>query len=423
MNTKPGKIAPIAAAVVSTLALAFGMSAQAEAVAAAPAAVDPLHKRLLTLDTHLDSTIHFERKGWSFGDRHDPAAEIAQIDLPRMTDGNLDGGFFSIFTPQGPLTAEGYAAARTWALKRSGMIDSMVGRFGDKIRLARSAADVTALNASGKLIAFKSIENSYPLGESVAPLAEFQRQGVRLAGPVHTKNNQFADSATDKPRWNGLSPLGRTWVAEMNRLGMVIDGSHASDTALEQMIEQSKTPLLLSHSGSRAQFDHARNLDDAHLRKLAASGGALCYSTIYQSDIKMGPERSALFEKLENVSDLTPAEQADLSARWHALNATTPMWSTTFDQYMAGLLHTIEVAGVDHVCFGGDFDGGGGFAGLEDVSALPRITAALKAAGYSDADLAKMWSGNILRIMGAAERHAKSLGKQHAQAVRTASKQ
>jgi len=405
MNGKFARIAPIAAiAALAALAAQLNPAQAGEA-----AAVDPLHKRLLTLDTHLDSTVHFARQGWSFGDRHDPAAEIAQLDIPRMADGNLDGGFFSIFTPQGPLTPEGYAAARAWAKKRSKMIDTTVARFGDRMQLARSAADATAINASGKLIAFKSIENSYPLGDSVALLAEFQRQGVRLAGPVHTKNNQFADSATDKPRWNGLSPLGRSWVAEMNRLGMVIDASHASDAALEQMIEQSKTPVLLSHSGSRAQFDHPRNLDDARIRKLAASGGAICFSTIYLGEINMSPERSALFGKLENVSDLSPAEQADLSKRWHALNATAPMWTSTFDQYMAALVHTIEVAGVDHVCFGADFDGGGGLRGLEEVSALPRITVALKAAGYSDDDLAKMWSGNVLRILGAAERYAKSV--------------
>jgi membrane dipeptidase len=380
--------------------------------------VDPLHKRLLTLDTHIDSTIHFGRKDWSFGERHDPAAEIAQVDIPRMADGNLDGGFFSIFTPQGPLTPEGYAAARASALKRSAMIDSMVAQSGDRVRLARRAADARAIDKGGRLIAFKSIENSYPFGESIAPLAEFQRLGVRLAGPVHTKNNQFADSSTDTPRWNGLSPLGRDWVAEMNRLGMVIDGSHASDTALDQMIELSKTPLLLSHTVSRAQFNHPRNLDDARIRKLAAAGGAMCYSAIYLSDIQMTPQREALFDKLEQVSDLSAAEQAELSASWHALNATSPMWKSTFDQYMAGLLHTIEVAGVDHVCFGADFDGGGGMAGLEEVSALPRVTAALKAAGYSEADLAKMWSGNILRILGQAERHARSLGRPRAAIVK-----
>jgi membrane dipeptidase len=372
------------------------------------ASVDATHKRLLTLDTHLDTSVHFGREGWSFGERHDASTEVAQLDIARMADGNLDGGFFTIYTAQGPLTAEGYAAARAFAFKRSSEIDTTVARFSDRMGLALRAADAPQIDAMGKLVAFKSIENSYPLGDSVELLADFQRQGVRLACPVHSKNNQFADSATDKPRWHGLSALGRDWVAAMNRLGMVIDPSHASDAAFDQMLALSKTPLLLSHSGPRAKFDHARNLDDERIRKLAAAGGAICFSTIYLSEMQMGPERAALFAKIGKISTLSPAEQADLGARWHALDKTTPMWTTTFEQYIDALLHTIAVAGVDHVCFGADFDGGGGIDGVENVEALPRITARLKAAGYSDADLAKMWSGNILRILDAAERHTRA---------------
>jgi membrane dipeptidase len=368
--------------------------------------VDAAHATLLTLDTHLDSPVHFGRAGWSFAERHDPSTEMAQVDLARMGDGNLDGGFFAIFTPQGPLTPQGYAAANAWAQKRSVEIDAMVARYADRIGAARNADDAPTLKAGGKLVAYKSIENSYPLGESVTGLADYQRQGVRLAGIVHTENNQFADSATDKPRWNGLSPLGRAWVSEMNRLGMVIDASHASDASFDQMLAQSTAPILLSHSGSRAMFDHPRNLDDARLRKLAASGGALCFSTIYLSKAEMGEERSALFDKSEHISSLNPAEQTELSARWIAMDKTAPIWSSTFDQYMTALLHVIAVAGPDHVCFGADFDGGGGIAGLQNVSDLPRITARLKAAGYADADLQKMWSGNVLRILRAAQTHA-----------------
>ena len=286
--------APVArvAAIVVLLATA-GCAVQKAGLGAN--AVDATHRNLLTLDTHLDTPVHFARAGWSFGDRHDPANEIAQLDIPRMADGNLDGGFFVIFTQQGPLTPEGYAAARAFAIKRSAEIDATIARFGDRISPARSASDAQEIEASGKLIAYKSIENSYPLGERVELLAEFQRQGVRLAGPVHTKYNQFADSSTDKPYWNGLSPLGGKWVAEMNRLGMVIDASHASDAAFDQMVELSKTPLVLSHSGPRAMFDHARNIDDVRIRKLAAAGGAICFTTIYLSELQMGPERAALF--------------------------------------------------------------------------------------------------------------------------------
>ncbi|MCG6119443.1 MAG: membrane dipeptidase [Blastomonas sp.] len=186
----------------------------------------PLHNRILTLDTHLDTPLHFAREGWSFGDRHDLATDLAQLDIPRMQDGALDGGFFVTYTDQGPLTPQGYADALAFARARSNLIDATLAKHSDAIGMAFSADDARRLNREGKLIAFKSIENSYPLGENVALLAEFHAKGVRMAGPVHSKNNQFADSATDSPRWNGLSPLGRQWVTEMNRLGMVIDASH-----------------------------------------------------------------------------------------------------------------------------------------------------------------------------------------------------
>ena len=375
--------------------------------ATTPISRGDFHASLLTLDTHLDTPVHFARAGWNFGERHDYANDLAQLDLPRMTDhGNLDGGFFVIFTNQGPLTREGYTAARDFALKRSDEIDTTLTRFADRIGSARTAADATRLDAAGKLIAFKSIENSYPLGEDLSLLGEFYRRGVRLAGPVHSSNNQFADSATDKPRWNGLSPLGVRWVAEMNRLGMVIDASHASDAAFDQILTLSKTPLLLSHSGSRGVFDHRRNIDDARIRKLAVAGGAICFTTIYLSDLNMTPERSELFGKHDQIGRMSPVEQADLTRRTRELDTRQTMWAADFDSYMAGLLHVIDVAGVDHVCFGADWDGGGGIAGLEDITAHPKITARLKAAGYSDADLVKMWSGNVLRILAAAQRHA-----------------
>lgn len=390
------------------MALVYALAGLTLASCATPGtpSADRLHAELLTLDTHLDTPVHFARAGWSFGERHSYANDLAQVDIPRMADGNLDGGFFVIFTDQGPLTPEGYAAARKFALGRSDEIDTTIARFGDRIAPARTAADAARISAAGKLIAFKSIENSYPLGEDLALLAEFQRRGVRLAGPVHSTNNQFADSATDKPRWNGLSQLGVRWVGEMNRLGMVIDASHASDAAFNQMLALSKTPLLLSHSGSRAVFDHPRNIDDSRIRKLAASGGAICFTTIYLTDLNMTPERGEVFGKHDAIGRMAPGEQAALTARTRALDARQPMWPADFAAYMKGLLHVIDVAGVDHVCLGADWDGGGGIAGLEDITAHPQITAALKAAGYSDADLAKIWSGNVLRILEAARSHA-----------------
>jgi len=375
------------------------------APAVSHAASDPdLHSQLLTLDTHLDTPINFARPGWDFGERHTVDNDIAQLDLARMRDGALDGGFFVVYTEQGPLTAEGYAEALVFARARSDLIDATLKRHRKLIRPALTADDALRLDRQGKLIAFKSMENSYALGGDLALLAEFHRRGVRMAGPVHGKNNQFADSATDEPQWGGLSPLGREWVAEMNRLGMVIDASHASDAAFDQMLELSKAPILLSHSSLRSTFDHPRNLDEDRLRKLAAKGGAMCISTIFMSEMNMTPARAELFAAYENAGSLSPDEQAELVRKWRALDQTEPMWDADFEAYMQMVLRAIEVAGVDHICFGADWDGGGGLAGLEDISALPKVTQRLKQAGFSDTDLTKMWSGNVLRILAAAQR-------------------
>lgn len=384
------------------LALLLAASALAGCATTAPdRAPQSLHSRLLVLDTHLDTPMHFARPGWDFGARHSLADDLAQLDIPRMRDGALDGGFFAIYTEQGPLDAKGYADALAFARGRSDLIDRTIAAHADTIAPALTAADAPRLDAAGKLIAFKSMENSYPLGEDLALLTEFHRRGVRLAGPVHSKNNQFADSATDTPRWGGLSPLGREWVKEMNRLGIVIDASHASDAAFDQLLDLSATPILLSHSSLRSANDHPRNLDENRLRRLAAKGGAMCVSTIFLSDMNMSPERAEFFAKYERAGSLSPAEQADLVRRWRALDTREQIWAADFETYMKMVLRAIEVAGVDHICFGADWDGGGGLPGIEDISALPKVTERLKAAGYSDADLAKMWGGNVLRILEA----------------------
>lgn len=364
----------------------------------------PLHSRLLTLDTHLDTPAFFDRPDWDFGARHVFADDIAQVDLGRMDSGALDGGFFVIYTGQGPLTAAGYAEARNFALKRADAIRATFAKYPDRIGLALTAADADRLDRAGKRIGYISIENSYPLGEDLSLLAEFHRRGVRMASPVHFRNNQFADAATDQPRWNGLSPLGREWVKEMNRLGMVVDASHASDAVLDQLIELSRTPVILSHSSAKATFDHPRNLDDARIRKLAASGGAICMNSAYLAARQSSPERSAIADRLEKETNLPAAERLALIRQLRALEVSQPVQAADFETYMAGLLHLIRVAGVDGVCFGADWDGGGGVKGFEDIEAQPRITERLRAAGYSETDVGKMWSGNVLRLLRAAER-------------------
>ena len=386
---------------LAILLAATALSACSTGEQAVKAPEAPLHSRMLVLDTHLDTPLHFERQGWSFADRHGLTDDMVQLDIPRMKDGNLDGGFFVIYTEQGALDAKGYADALAFARARSDLIDATITKHSDVIGAARTAADARTLTKAGKLIAYKSMENSYPLGEDVALLAEFHQKGVRMAGPVHSRTNQFADSATGEARWKGLSPLGRQWVAEMNRLGIIIDASHASDAAFDQLLVLSKYPIILSHSSLRSTNNHPRNLDKGRLKALAAKGGAMCISTIFMSDMNMTPARGELFGQYERIGSLSPAEQAELNRKWRELDKTEPLWAADFEKYMAMVLRAIEVGGVDHICFGADWDGGGGLKGIEDISALPKVTERLKAAGYSDADIEKMWSGNVLRVLAA----------------------
>ncbi|HEV2748785.1 MAG TPA: dipeptidase [Allosphingosinicella sp.] len=364
------------------------------------------HEQMLVLDTHLDTPMHFERPGWDFDRWHEYAWDLTQTDIPRMEAGGLDGGFFVIYTPQGPLDARGLAQARDAALLRAAAIQRVVAEHEDKLAFAYTAADAERIHREGKRIVYQSIENSYPLGNDLTLLPTFYRLGVRMAGPVHSKNNQFADSTTDKPRWKGLSPLGRQWVAEMNRLGMVIDGSHSSDAAFDQMLALSKTPIILSHSGPRAILDHPRNIDDARMRRLARAGGVMQMNTVFLVANDTSDERSAIEDRQAKWLDLSPAERRQLVADKAALDARRPYTEADFELFMKSMLHAIKVMGVDHVGLGADWDGGGGVKGMEDVAALPRITARLRREGFSDGDIAKIWSGNVLRLLRQAEQFA-----------------
>ena len=396
----------------ATLIAALCATALTGCASVAPVSEDPVavHRDLLVLDTHLDTPLNFGREGWDFSQAHTEANDIAQVDLGRMAAGYLDGGFFVIYTEQGPLTAKGYADALAFARTRSDTIDRELAKFPDLIRPAATPAEAERLTAAGKLIAFKSIENSYPLGNDLGLLKEFYDRGVRMAGPVHSSTNQLADSSTGEAKWNGLSPLGKRWVEEMNRLGMVIDASHASDAVFDQLLELSRTPIILSHTSPRWAYDHPRNLDDARIRKLAAQGGAICMSTIFMSEINLDGERGELFDQYEDIASMSAAEQRELIRKWRELDKTQPLWDIDLDRYMEALLHMIEVAGVDHVCFGADWDGGGGIEGLMEISSLPVVTGRLLEAGYSREDVGKMTGGNVLRIMRAAQAGAKPSG-------------
>ncbi|KUR71279.1 peptidase M19 [Novosphingobium fuchskuhlense] len=374
------------------------------------APVDPaaaLQQRLLTLDTHLDTPASLALPGWSITEAHTAGGDYTQVDLPRMKKGGLDGGFWAIYTPQGPLTAVATRKARDFALLRASAIREMVAAHPESFALAGKAADAAAIKAAGKRVVYLSIENAWPLGDDPGLLQSFHAMGVRIAGFAHFRTNQFADSSTDKAKWDGLSPLGVQLLAEMNRLGVVPDLSHSSDRALDDALRLSKTPIILTHSGCKAVFDHPRNIDDAHLKALAAAGGVIQINSVYVKGLKQSPEREAAMKALEakypEDKTLTAEQRQTYLAERRAIDAKFPELRASFDDLMANLLHAIAVAGVEHVGIGLDWDGGGGVAGLEDVADLPKITKALLAAGYSEADVAKIWSGNVLRVLAAAE--------------------
>ncbi|MBU6394472.1 MAG: dipeptidase [Sphingomonadales bacterium] len=392
----------------SALVLAAGPAFAAPKKVADPAAA--LQQRLLTLDTHLDTPASLAFPGWSIMDAHTVAQDYTQVDLPRMKQGGLDGGFWAIYTPQGPLDAESTRKARDFAFLRASAIREMVAAHPESFALASKAADAAAIKASGKRVVYLSIENAWPLGEDPTLLRSFYAMGVRIAGFAHFRTNQFADSSTDKAKWDGLSPLGVQLLAEMNRLGVVPDLSHSSDRALDDALRLSKTPLILTHSGCKAVFDHPRNIDDAHLKALADAGGVIQINSVYVKDLKQSPERAAAMKALEakypEDKTLTAAERQSMLAERHAIDAKYPEVRATFDDVMANLLHALKVAGADHVGIGLDWDGGGGVVGLEDIADLPKITKALLAAGYTEADVARIWSGNVLRVLAAAEAEA-----------------
>jgi membrane dipeptidase len=374
-----------------------------------------LHEQLLTLDTHLDTPANFAIVGWNIADRHEPRRDGSQVDLPRLVDGGLDGGFWAIYTSQGPRNPAADRAARDFAFARAIAIREVVAANAKQLELARSADDAAQIAARHKRVVYLSIENSYPLEADLSLLETFYRIGVRLVGLAHFTNNDLADSATDPkgPEWHGLSEKGRALVREANRLGIVLDASHSSDDVLDQLLVLSKTPVLLSHSGVKGVFDHPRNIDDRRLRALAAAGGVIQINFLSDYLIKTPkiPEREAALAALRATATahtLTLTEREALIAQKHEIERRWPIPRATFEDAFAHLLYAIRVAGIDHVGIGADFDGGGGVLGFEDARDYPKITARLLEEGFSREDIQKVWSGNVLRVLRAAEAEARA---------------
>jgi membrane dipeptidase len=370
-----------------------------------------LHDEMLVLDTHLDTPALFHNPDYTFSERGSWPEDGTHVDLPRMNEGGLDGGYWVIFTRQGPLDEASYAAARTHGLMRQTAIREFAAKYHNEVELAFTADDAARIDAAGKKVVYQAMENSYPLGTDVSLLEHFYIGGLRMIAPVHFANNQFADSATDINQVHGgLSPLGEDLVREANRLGLVLDGSHAHDETVRDMMALSTTPIMLSHTGAKDVYDHPRNIDDQLLLELAENGGVIQMNIFggYLEKLEPSPERVAAMAEIEaTFGNNTREMDAETLAAWTAardeMNAKYPRPRSSYEKFMEHTYHVLDLIGPDHVGISGDWDGGGGVDGMSDVSMLPRITDDLLAAGYSADDLEKIWSGNMLRLQRAAD--------------------
>ena len=410
---------PAALPLLVSLLLALPATAGAvEFSAAELQRAQALQQRLLTLDSHLDTPANLHRAGFDILQRHGGSA-VSQVDYPRMQEGALDGGFWAIYTGQGDRSAAAHLRDRDAGLERLLEIREMIAAHPDRFGLARTPAEAQALKAAGKRVVFISMENASPLAADPTLLRFYHRAGLRMLSLAHFLNNEFADSATDPkgPEWHGLSPAGRVLVAEANRLGVLIDQSHASDAVFDQLLETSKVPFVLSHSGARAIHDHPRNIDDARLRRLAAKGGVIQVNAYggYLIDVPKSAGRveaeKALEARFGEYDDMSMAQSQAYGQALEELDARYPLRQATLDDFLAHLSHLLDVVGPEHVGIGMDWDGGGGVQGMEDVSQLPKITAWLLRKGYTEQQIAGIWGGNLMRALGQAEAYAAQQGK------------
>jgi membrane dipeptidase len=385
-----------------------------------------IHDRVLTLDTHVDiqpTAFAADQPNYVNGNLANPNQ---QVDLPRMERGGLDAVFFSIyqgqqqdFTPAGYQRAYDVAAAKVEAIRR--MTTTLAPR---RIGLATTAAEVRRIAASGRKVALMGMENGYALGEDPSNVKRFADLGVRYLSLAHNGNNQLSDSNNGQPdgeRHGGLSALGRRVVAEANRSGVMLDISHPSKKANLQTMQLSRAPVIASHSAMRALADHSRNLDDEELLALKRNGGVV-QVVAFASYLKVpSAERTRALVALRQefgltgggnqaLRSLTPERRAQYDTRLADIDRRLPAPPrATVKDLVDHIDYAVKRIGIDHVGISSDFDGGGGVDGWNNATETFNVTLELVRRGYSEAEIAKIWSGNLLRVMEAAERVAAQL--------------
>jgi membrane dipeptidase len=394
--------------ILAATALAVLISGCAHAPAADQAAP-------LTLDTHVDIPLDYMREP-----RYDVGGDSALlVDLGKMERGGLDAAFFVVYVGQGPLTPAGYADAVAQAERKYSAIGLMLERYPDRIRAALTPQQVRDNHKQGLLSAMIGVENSYSLGHDLARIDAAYAHGARYLGLVHVGNNDLCSSANpdvehgepalNSPGDAGMSDFGRAAVARANALGMMVDISHASDNCVRDALALSKAPIIASHSSARVLVDVPRNLPDDLLRAIGGQGGVI-QAVAYKEFLKHDPGRAAAEKALQaEVAEQAGDAEYDsdkhdslpaMAAGMARIQQQYPL--ATLDDYLDHIQHMVQVAGIDHVGIASDFDGGGGITGWMDASQTGNVTAGLRQRGFSEADIAKIWGGNLLRVWQAA---------------------
>ena len=380
-----------------------------------------IHERVITLDTHVD----IDPRNFVAGPRDYTHALDTQVNLPKMEKGGLDAAFFIVYVGQGPQTAEGYDKAYAQALAKFDAVHRLVEAIApDRIGLALTAADVKRIAASGRKVALIGVENAYPIGTNLSRIKEFYDRGGRYLSLAHNGHSQFADSNTGERdgRWqhNGLSDLGKQAVAEMNRVGFMIDLSHPSKQSNLQAIALSKAPVIASHSSARAVANHSRNLDDEQLMAIKRNGGVV-QTVAFDGYVKIkppdSPERAAAVAEARKAmpaggpGEMTDEQRAQFRVRMAEVNKKFPAPRATVADFVNHVDYLVKKIGIDHVGISSDFDGGGGVDGWSGADETFNVTLELVRRGYNEEQIGKLWSGNLLRVMDAVQRVAEDLQK------------
>jgi membrane dipeptidase len=370
-----------------------------------------LHFASIVIDTHDDTTQRLLDPKFDLGSRHTDGS----IDIPRMREGGLDAIFFSIYIP-GSITGP---KAVQLALEQIDAVRRQVTLHPNDLALATTAAEVRSAFAARKIAVLMGVEGGHMINDDLKNVDKFAALGVRYMTLTHMLNTDWADSSTDKPAHNGLTDFGKQVVAEMNRVGMMVDVSHIADKTFYDVLATSQAPVIASHSSCRALDDAPRNMTDDMIKALGAKGGVIQinYHVGFLSQEFRDAEKAApdLGKAIEAETKKRCGEQeacqlieADKILREYVAQGKLPRvyWTKIIDH----IDHAVKLVGADHVGLGSDFDGADMPYGMEDATHLPQITNALLEKGYSESDIQKILGGNTLRVMQEVENTSKRMG-------------